>query len=101
MTDRARILHWIVTRKNEFKTDYVRHEAADSTIIGLEGDQGPFAASASESLAHHQGSELTPLESSESENSSSHSQDELLVGWRPSMLARRIRNGLCADSLNL
>jgi hypothetical protein len=38
MTDRARILHWIDTGKNEFKTDYVRHEAADSTTIGLGGD---------------------------------------------------------------
>jgi hypothetical protein len=80
MADCARILHWIGTGKNEFETDYVRHKAADSTTIGLEGDQGPFVASASESSAHHQGTELTPLGSSESENSSSHSQDELLVG---------------------
>jgi hypothetical protein len=58
----------------------VRHEAADSTTIGLEGGQGPFAASASESSALRQGSELSPLESSESENCSSHIQDELLVG---------------------
>jgi hypothetical protein len=56
MTDRTRILHWIDTGKNEFETDYARHEAADSTTIGLEGDQGPFAASASESSAHRQGS---------------------------------------------
>jgi hypothetical protein len=79
--DRARILHWIRTGENEFKLNFVRHEAVGRTSIGLEGDQGPFAASAPESSAHRQDSELTPLESSESEseNSTSNGQDDLLV----------------------
>jgi hypothetical protein len=52
MTDRVRILHWVHTGKNEFKTNYVRHKAVGSTSISLEGDQDPFVASDSESLAH-------------------------------------------------
>jgi hypothetical protein len=80
MTDRARILHWIHTRENEFKTDYVRHKAVGSTSVGLEGNQGPFVASASESSAHRQDSELAPLEISESEHSSGNGQDEVFVG---------------------
>jgi hypothetical protein len=80
MTDHVRILRWIHTGKNEFKTNYVRHKAVDSTSIGLEGDQDPFAASDSESSAHRQGSGLALLESSESEDSSGNIQGELLVG---------------------
>jgi hypothetical protein len=80
MTDRDRILHWIDTGENEFKTNYVRQRAVGSTSIGLEGDQDPVAASSSESSAHHQDSELALLESSESEDCSGNSQDELLIG---------------------
>ena len=80
MTDHVRILHWIHTGKNEFKTNYVRHKAVGSTSIGLEGYQDRFKAGDSESSAHRQGSEPALLESSESEDSSGNIQDELLVG---------------------
>jgi hypothetical protein len=58
----------------------MRHKAVGSTSIGLEGDQDPVAASSSESSAHHQDSELAFSESSESEDCSGNSQDELLIG---------------------
>jgi hypothetical protein len=80
MIDRVCILHWIHTGKNEFKMNYVRHEAVGSTSIGLEGDQDRITASGSKSSAHRQDSELALLESSESEDTSDNSQDEVLVG---------------------
>jgi hypothetical protein len=79
MIDRVCILYWIHTGKNEFKTDYVQHKAVGSTSISLEGDKDCVTASGSKSSAHRQDSKLALLESSKSEDSSSNSQDKLLV----------------------